>query len=53
MRKFFFGVLWFILQHKRKRLIPDAYFDENKRLKLCRIDNMLIKLKRIEDSNNG
>lgn len=37
---------WNYLERQRAKLIPDAYFDEEKRIKLCRIDEKLIKLKR-------
>lgn len=33
-----------LLEWQRNRLIPDAYWDEVKRIKLCRIDAELIRI---------
>lgn len=53
MRKMINAWKWHILEIRRKRLIPDAYFDERKRIKLCRIDEKLIKLKERGLFNGG
>ena len=46
MKKLIISLYWRYLEHKKYRLIPAAYFDEKKRIKLCRIDEKIIKLKR-------
>lgn len=46
MKKLIASLYWRYLEHKKYRLIPAAYFDEKKRIKLCRIDEKIIKLKR-------
>lgn len=43
---------WQLLRIRQKMLIPDAYFNESKRKKLCHIDQKLIKIKR-EEMPNG
>lgn len=46
MRKMINNLMWHILEKRRNKLIPDAFFNERKRIKLCRIDEKIIKLKR-------
>ena len=53
MKQFLIGLYWKYLEFQRNRLIPDAYFDEKKRVKLCRIDQKIIQLKRKEGNING
>lgn len=48
MKKLINNLLWYILEKRRNKLIPDAFFDERKRIKLCRIDEWIIKLKERE-----
>lgn len=37
---------WERLEKKQRELIPDAYFDESKRIQLCLIDAKIMKIKR-------
>lgn len=53
MQKMINDLMWHILEIRRKMLIPDAFFDEKKRVKLCRIDQRMIELKRKEGNING
>ena len=46
MRQFLINLYWRYLERQQKKLIPDAYFDDKKRIKLCRIDQKMIRLKR-------
>ena len=45
MKSSLIGVYWHYLLWRQKRLIPEAYFDEKKRIKLCLIDEKIITLK--------
>lgn len=46
MKRIFIGLYWNYLRLRQKMLIPAAYFNEKKRIKLCRIDEELIRLKK-------
>ena len=39
-------LIWDRLSDKQRELIPIAYYNEDKRLELCRIDNEILKIKR-------
>lgn len=53
MKNLIHEIRWKILQYKRNKLLPDAFFDERKRIELCRIDEKLIKIKRKKDINGS
>ena len=52
MRQFLINLYWRYLERQQQKLIPDAYFNDKKRIKLCRIDEKLIRLKEKELNGN-